>query len=167
MDEEQTRAFSDRQRAWHQATEAIIDAIPSTYDLLSSRMLTIQHEFNAIIAKRLAAPLSSHLETLPRETDAQRHEIVRWVNEEVQNFGLAICCPVTKQASILHVIPVRPRNPRGGFDIRLKGSGKTTESRANLSDLLPLELMEAPPRREALAEWYGRRVRRQDESRSL
>jgi hypothetical protein len=167
MDEEQTQAFSERRRAWHQATEAMLDALPSNYDLLSPGMLTLQHEFNAIIANRLASPLASHLKTLPRETDAQRHEIVRWVNEEVHKFGLAICCPVTKQASILHVIPVRPRNPHGGFDIRLKGSGKTTESRANLSDLLPLGLMEAPPRREALAERHVRVRRQDDDSRSL
>lgn len=108
-------------------------------------------------AAHLLPALKDEMRRRDHATYDQKVELVAWVNTELRRFGMAIKHPKTGEAAILKPSPGNHPDV-GSFEL----GGKDTEGRRttfttpDLDTLLgKLELMDAPPRREALAEWQA------------
>ena len=112
----------------------------------------------AEIAWQLKPAFNAYLKQIDSTTAQAKRKVAEEVAAVLSPLHLSIRCPITNQNCKLHVNPgsEKNRNPHGGFELRPKGADSPTISRANLSDLLPLDLMPAQPRREPLAEWRHR-----------
>jgi hypothetical protein len=148
--------FKDALANWEAATKTVFEAMAPDYELYRQQSLAFKSVFMAHLGQTLSSRVTERVHTMPKGTYEENAKLVRWFNEELNLFGLALGCPSTGQPSILHAIPTNKKNPGGGFDIRHKGTGKTSKARVKFSDLLPLEFVEAPQRREGLSEWHDK-----------
>lgn len=107
------------------------------------------------VAARLLPALKDEMRRQPHSTYDQKIKLVRWVNAELRRFDLAIKHPKTGLPATLRPFPGHHADT-GTFQlvgVDADGRDKTFTT-PDLEKLLDkLELTEAPPRRESLAEW--------------
>lgn len=115
-------------------------------------LVELNHSFRREMAARLQPAFNAHIQAMPHGTYEEKKALARWVNEELRRFDLAVKCPKTGQPSLIHAGP--GNHPEiGRFQLEHKtAEGKNVRS-VNTPELPYIELMEAAPRREALAEW--------------
>jgi hypothetical protein len=125
--------------------EALLATVPQDekYGLLAPKLAGLSHEFREHVAARLAPALNAHVQALPQESLEQKKELGRWVNAELEAFGLAVQEPKTGRPGRLR--GVRGYQPGVGcFEIEVKINGK--QEVPTVSNELPtLELMDANP----------------------
>jgi hypothetical protein len=139
---------------------AILGAAPkgAGYAELAQNLEGLNHDFRREMAARLEPALNAHVQAMPHDTYDEKRILVKWVNDELRRFDLAVKCPKTGSSGLLHADP--GNHPEiGRFQIEIKGDDGKRRRTVNSPELFHLELMNAPPRREALAEWHGK-VRR-------
>jgi hypothetical protein len=126
------------------------------YESLVADLLAKNRAHRESVRLRFQRGLNSYLAAQKPETFEQKHALVDKVSNDLKALGFVIrhsdlpCHIVARQGE---------KNRLGQFLINVKGSGEILVTRANLQDLLPLELMDAPTRQEALSAWHER-VRR-------
>jgi anti-anti-sigma regulatory factor len=110
--------------------------------------------FREAATKQLQAALNAYLETQTPQTYGDKQAIAATVNAHLDRLGLAIGY---QGQACNFAATMGGEHPRGRFLLVPKGSKKPLLARVNLTDFLPLELVDAQPRREGLREW-GERV---------
>jgi hypothetical protein len=107
------------------------------------------------LARRFEPVLNAFLQTQAPGNAEEKKALARRVSADLKRLGLAIHHPDTDQPCALMATSGKA-NRLGFFLLMPKGSKKAIAPRANLSDLLPLQLMPETPRREPLAERRAR-----------
>jgi hypothetical protein len=107
------------------------------------------------LARRFEPVLNAFLQTQAPTNAEQKKALARRVSADLKRLGLAIHHPDTDQPCALMATSGKA-NRLGFFLLMPKGSKKAIAPRANLADLLPLQLMPETPRREPLAERRAR-----------
>jgi hypothetical protein len=119
---------------------------------LVPRLLELRHVVNEEIIFQLEPAVNSHLQA---ESKVQGH-VTNQVSETLASLNLAFRHPISGTHSNLYTLPPSSKNPHGRIGLRPKGATASPVSGVRYSDILPLRLMEAEPRREPLAEWHYR-----------
>lgn len=126
-------------------------ALPESYEQRAAALAAESHTFRQELAAQLAPALNAHIQAMPHETLDQKKELARWVNEELERFGLAVQCPKTG-------LPAKLRGTAGNwpgvgtFCYQIYRNGKPEKSA--YSDTLPeLTLMDAIPPKESQVTW--------------
>lgn len=133
----------------------LTSGLPADYDGRSAALSEIHHAFRLNLADSLAPALNDTIQAMPHGTYEEKKILAKWVNDELRRFDLAIKCPKTGQPSILAT--GTGNHPEiGRFSIEHKTADGKRARPVNSPELPHLELMEAAPRREALAEWHER-----------
>jgi hypothetical protein len=107
------------------------------------------------LARRFEPVLNAFLQTQAPGNAEQKKALAQRVSADLKRLGLAIHHPDTDQPCALMATSGKA-NRLGFFLLMPKGSKKAIAPRANLADLLPLQLMPDTPRREPLAERRAR-----------
>lgn len=131
---------------------------PGGYLVLAKALEESSHAFRSELASRLEPALKDHVQAMPHDTYDEKKTLVKWVNDELRRFDLAIKSPKTGRAASL-VVKTGNDPEAGIFQVRgSDDSGKEqTFSTPNLSLLLEqVQFVESPPRRESLAEWHSK-----------
>ena len=84
----------------------------------------------------------------------EKKQRIEELRDQLKSLGISVRCPKTGQASHLYAIPPSASNSSGQFWVKPQGSSNPSVCRSALAELLPLELIDTPPRREVLAERY-------------
>ena len=109
-------------------------------------------------AARLLPEFKAAMQRQNFNTYDNKKTLVKWVNDELRRFDLAIKSPKTGLPATLKAKP--GNHPEiGSFELKSDDvhGGTKTFSTPSLAVLLEnFELMEASPRREPLAEWHDR-----------
>lgn len=138
-------------------TELMTNGQDDNYASFAGRLRKARQLFHQLVAEQLAEPLNEQLRSTPHDSLEQKQQLARWTNAELRALGVAIRCPKTGEAAMLHAHSGN-HPKRGRFQIGLievdSGRKKTVSS----PELLTLELMAHPMRREPLAEYWARRV---------
>ena len=108
------------------------------------------------LARRFEPVLNAFLQAQVPASAEEKKALARRVSADLKRLGLAIHHPDTDQPCALMATSGKA-NRLGFFLLMPKGSKKAIAPRANLSDLLPLQLMPDTPRREPLAERRARK----------
>jgi hypothetical protein len=103
------------------------------------------------LARRFEPVLNAFLQTQAPGNAEGKKALARRISADLKRLGLAIRHPDADQPCALMAASGKA-NRLGFFLLMPKGSKKAIVARANLSDLLPLQLMPDTPRREPLAE---------------
>ena len=137
--------------------ERLFADLPHDFEGRAAALTEINDAFRQELAVRLTPALNAHLnEAAPEDAEAKKR-LANDVMEKLDGMNLAVRSPSEGAASILNVW-IDNRHPLGRFAIQPKGEKRPTITRANVADLLPLELTDARPRREALREWRQSRA---------
>ena len=107
------------------------------------------------LARRFEPVLNGFLQAQAPANAEEKKALARRVSADLKRLGLAVRHPDTDQPCALMAASGKANRP-GFFLLMPKGSKKAIAPRANLSDLLPLQLMPDTPRREPLAERRAR-----------
>jgi hypothetical protein len=107
------------------------------------------------LARRFEPVLNAFLQAQAPGNAEEKKALARRVSADLKRLGLAIHHPDTDQPCAL-MATLGKANRLGFFLLMPKGSKKAIAPRANLADLLPLQLMPETPRREPLAERRAR-----------
>lgn len=131
--------------------ERLFADLPEDFEGRAAALAEINEAFRQELAARFTPALNAHLKEAAPEDAETKKQLASDVMEKLTSLGLAVRCPVTGAASALNVW-MGSGHPLGRFTIQPKGEKKPTIIRANIKDLLPLELVADRPRREALKE---------------
>jgi hypothetical protein len=154
------RAQSTKERL--EEINALLAAAPqSDFHELTHSLTKLYQLVHEEIAVRLESPMNVYLRSYDSMRSESKKQLASELTELLGALNLGIHCPVTHRHCLLHASPAHEKNPNGRFELRPRGSQKSTISRAVLNDLLPLKLMSADSRREALTEWRSRAQRSQ------
>jgi hypothetical protein len=107
------------------------------------------------LARRFEPVLNAFLQTQAPANAEEKKALARRVSADLKRLGLAVHHPETDQPCALMAASGKA-NRLGFFLLMPKGSKKAIAPRANLSDLLPIQLIPDTPRREPLAERRAR-----------
>jgi hypothetical protein len=121
-------------------------------DLLTE-LFAKRESYKQELIGRLQPALNSYLAIQTPETADEKREIAQEISDTLDPLGLAI---LVESIPCNLVVSESPSNRLGIFMLRPKGASTAILSRSRLADLLPLQLTEAAPRREALSEWRER-----------
>jgi hypothetical protein len=127
-----------------------LEAMPQDYPTRYERITAMRHDIQRAFASALTEPLNQHVSSLPQTTLEEKREIASSINRDLRLLNLAARCPETGRAAILLA-------ESGYLDRSSKFRFKSIDEaghrwRRGISERAPrLELMEAPPREEALA----------------
>jgi hypothetical protein len=130
------------------------------YAALTRQLEQRNHAFRQQLAAELALALKEEMRRRPHDSYDEKVELVRWVNAELDRFSMAFKHDKTGEAASFKAKSFETSHPEiGHFQLSSKdalGREKTTNT-PNLDTLLSkLDLMDAPARREALAEWQAK-----------
>jgi carbon storage regulator len=138
--------------------KALFADLPDGYDDRAKELAAVNAAIRRELAEKLAPALKAKMQAMPHGTYDQKVELVREVNAELRQLDLAIKHPKTGQAAILKANT--GNHPKiGSFELGSKDpeGGRKTFTTPDLATLLDkLELMDAPARREPLAEWQDK-----------
>lgn len=137
--------------------DALLATVPkdATYEEQAAQREDLKHAFNRRFAAEHGEALKA--EMLRRGADARTYEdkleLVRWANEELRRFGLAFSSAKTG----VGILAASPAVIEGRFTLKSKAKGEDAKIEyLNIKDIEELvqaiTVVEAPPRREALAE---------------
>jgi len=137
--------------------DAAMATVPkdAAYDEQASQIEGLIGSVRQRAAARLLPALKDEMRERDHDTYDQKVELVRWVKAELRRFDLAIKHPKTGQPATLNTKPGNDPDI-GSFELASRDAAgrEKTFTTPDLDTLLDkLELMDAPPRREALAEW--------------
>ncbi|WP_152054191.1 hypothetical protein [Tautonia marina] len=162
-EQHQEQAASESGRSREQLLDALIQTVPVTapYDEQTSALETLKNESNHHINERIEKLLKAEAKQRFNNTDSYsgKLEFTRWLNGELQRFGLAITSAEVGGPTSLTAESGGKRN-EGRF--RLKGKIKDEEGRQqnyttqDVGELLDRIAFEEAHRREALSEWRTR-----------
>lgn len=141
-----------------EAIEALITADDAKdYRAVMQRMLSAREKFHYLLAESLCEAFNANVALMPQKTLAEKQALTRRANLDLRMLGLAIRCPKTGEPAML-LADQGYDSETGRFQLRLVQGAQ--QHRVTVSSrLLPrLDLMEAPLRREALAETWQQRV---------
>jgi hypothetical protein len=127
----------------------------ASYSQLASKFRKVRDEVAELISKEVADSLNGHLDKMPQETRAQKQELCRWLNAEMRSLGIAIRCPKTGEAAMLHVDPT---GQNGRFQIELIDRENGRKRTLTSVSLPTLTFRPHLVRREPLAEYWAERV---------
>src|SRR5215472_12767776 len=130
-------------------------AASSAYEAAVEALTTDNDAHRQMLARRFEPVLNAYLAAQSPENAEQKKVLARRVSADLKRLGLAIHHPDTDQPCALMATSGKA-NRLGFFLLMPKGSKKAIAPRANLADLLPLQLMPETPRREPLAERRAR-----------
>ena len=139
---------------------ALLATVPqgAKYEVHAQRLEDLRHEFNQRVCSSILSALKEELREREHHSFEQKKEIVSWINSELRRFGLAIKSPKTGQPAVLKSKPINDPEV-GSFQlvgVDSDGHDKTFTT-SKLDKLLKnIDLMQAEPRREGLAEWHAR-----------
>jgi hypothetical protein len=137
----------------------LFEGLPAGFEERAAALGVLQGEFRRELAARLQPALNAYLGAADPKDAASKRQLADALNACLAPLDLAVRCPVTGQPSKLYVQGASKEHPHGQFLIKPQGFKTATATRKALADLLPLHLVEARPRREALAEWHHGRDR--------
>lgn len=143
---------------------ALLATVPQTADYTEQARIfeELSHGFRLEMASRLQSAMIAHIQAMPHDTHEEKRAIVKWANEELRRFDLAIKSPKSDRTATLNT-DLGNHPEEGRFRLMSVGDGgkRETFSTPKLSELLEnLHLVEATPRREPLAEWHEKVGRR-------
>ena len=101
---EAAESLGPEPRAYALAIAALGPA-PAGYDGLTRHLDKAGRGFRRAVAERLEPAINAHLRNIPWATYGEKQSLARWVNAELQRFGLAIHCPKTGLPAILLADP--------------------------------------------------------------
>lgn len=130
----------------------------SGYDAVAQRLEQVSRDIKREVAARLLPVLKDEMRRRPHESFDDKKILVKWVNDELRRFGLAIKSPKSDRAATLSC-NAGNHPEEGRFRLASEDNDGRPQSfnTPRLSELLDnLVLIDAPTRREALAEWHGR-----------
>jgi hypothetical protein len=138
-----------------EALQALAATLPGDYPERAAALANATDAYRLELAAQLAPAFNAHIRAMPHGTYEEKKALARWVNDELRRFDLAIKCPKTGMPSILVADPGN-HTAIGRFQLMHRNTeGKQVRS-LSTPELLPLELITAPPRREAIREWQDR-----------
>jgi len=140
----------------------VLSSPESAYNKFLKDMVAEEQEHKQGLARRFEPVLNAYLQTQAPENAEQKRKLVERVSADLKGLGLAVHHPATDQPCTLMVASGKAHSS-GQFLLMPKGSKRALVPRANLLDLLPLQLMPETPRREPLAEWRKRLRREGDQ----
>jgi hypothetical protein len=139
--------------------------LPDDFQQASAAVRALRHQFHEEMAAALAPRLNAYLKTLPHETLADKQAVATWVNNELHQLGLTIRCPKTGNAAILFADFKNPEHEDiSRYRIESKDA-RGKKIRSTSRELPELELMEDPPRREALSRKFKKPTDEHDHGR--
>ena len=123
------------------------------YIQLTRQLEERNHSFRQQLATDLAPALNAHIHAMPQETLDQKKELARWVNEEVQRFGLAVQCPNTGLPAKLRGVTGSNHWPdTGRYCCEVYREGK--QKKTAYWDTAPeLTLIDATPHKDTEVAW--------------
>ena len=117
--------------------------VPEGYEARQAELAKINHLYRQLLAEQLAPVLNAKIQAMPHDTYEEKKTLAKWVNAEVERFGLAVKCPKTG-------LPATFRGHTGnwaeigrfGFEVYIDGKRKVSA----YSDKLPeLQLIDVTP----------------------
>jgi hypothetical protein len=124
---------------------------------VSSRLREVRELVHEQIAEQFTEPFNRHLAAMPKTTQSQKRDLVRFANAEMRALGVTAKCPKTKRFAMLHV-DAGPNVPDGRFQLELIGSDSGGRKTLSSSTLFSIDLIGCPDRREPLAEYWNQRA---------
>ncbi len=132
-----------------------------SYDKTATRLKEARDVFHECVALQLQDPLNEEFHSMPSATLEEKKTLVKWVNNELRSFGVAIRCPNTDKASSLAAGPL---NSGDAGRFRLFPIGDSQRRTFNSTQLFDLKLVPHFERRESLAElWVDRSSHKRNE----
>jgi carbon storage regulator CsrA len=150
-----------------ETVKALFTDLSGERDSRVSELEAVNQAYRQELAKQVASALKAKIEVMPHATHDDKKALVKWVNEELRRFNLAIKSPkFGRPATLTTDAGNNPDEGRFRLVSESEDRKRQTYSTPNLSDLLAnFELMEAPTRRESLAELHDRAARPRGEAR--
>jgi hypothetical protein len=133
--------------------EELFEGLPENPEQRLAAVGGCVEAFREAATKQLQAALNAYLETQTPETYGDKQSIAETVNSHLDRLGLAIGY---QGQACNFAATMGGEHPRGRFLLVPKGSKKPLLARVNLADFLPLDLVDAQPRREGLDVWRER-----------
>lgn len=129
------------------AVRSLAAALPAGYEQRAADLAKLNHEYRQELAAQLTPALNAKIRAMPHGTHEEKKELARWVNEEVERFGLAVKCPNTG-------LPAKLVGDKGDYTgtgriqfLTLNAEGKRKPT-ASPKELPELELIDANPPQE-------------------
>lgn len=114
-----------------------------TYKLGRARLLAARELFHEELASQLEPLLNRELANRPQATLQEKQDIARFTNAELRSMGLAITCPKTIRACVMHV-DKGYRSDEGRFQLELVGKNSSRKRTVNSLALPYLTLTPYP-----------------------
>lgn len=127
------------------------------YESMLNRLTEARELFHGMLAQRLTEPFNAHLAQQPQATLPEKQALTRNANADLRSLGLAIRCPRTSEAAVLHADGGHKLTD-GRFQIGLIGSGRDRKRTVSSRELFAVELMSHPVRREGFAQYWAERI---------
>jgi hypothetical protein len=139
------------------AAAVLTRKVSGDYAAVAAWQKELHSAIQALLIERFEPAFNAQLASMPQATREEKKELCRWANAELRSLGLAIRCPKTGHAAILHTdLGYRPE--AGCFQLELTGQEHGRRRTRTFVSLIPLELMPASPRVDPLAQYWAERA---------
>lgn len=142
---------TDNLPEWRRVVRQHLAAQTGSLDERLAALLDARRAFHAELAAAATPVLNAMLQQRDDGLLESRRKLCSWVNETLRMFGLAIRCPKTGVPSIVIANPRDQDDDRGRFRLEHRDEAGRVARTFSSVDTPALDLMEDPPRREALA----------------
>ena len=136
--------------------QLLTQAPTGDYGAVVSWQVEVRRLVDDLVIERIEPAFNARLAEMPQETLSDKQQLCRWVNAELRRLGLAIRCPKTGHAAILHADRGNPRQ-NGRFQVELMGKEFGRRS-VSSPTLFYVHLTQEPTRVEPLAQLWSAKV---------
>ena len=136
---------SDEISLWERKAVEMLPAPASDFGEFTRKLSAANHGFHRALAKVLGNALNDKLTKINSLDDETKKKTIDGVKELMTELGLAVRCPVTGQPANLYAISPSGHNRTLQYWIRPKNSTKSSITKVDIKELLPLELIETIP----------------------